>query len=316
MRKIYKLSCLFICLTFISCDEIFEEDISTGTILIIYPTDGTDILTNVVGFQWVGIEGADTYRIQIISEDHSFVIDSLVTRNSFDLAMDSGDYTWRVRGENIAYNSIYNFPISFRIEISEDLSNLSVLLNTPSDNIYINTNNITYSWMPLENASSYNLELIKSLGGNTIIAQETDITDTSITLQSALYNDGAEYIWKVSATNATSETSFSQRSLLIDRVNPNQPVLNSPIDEGSGVNPIFFYWDVGIDIGNVQSVISSTLEISTDSSFTNIIYSYDNASSPVEHEFGSIGDYYWRVKSYDAAGNESQFSDIRKITVM
>lgn len=315
MKKTYKLFGFLIMIIFIACDEIFEEDITNDVISVLYPTDGVTVETNIVSFQWVNMAGANTYRIQIINDIQSIVIDSLVNDNSFYLSLLSDDYTWRVRGENDAYVSTYNFPTSFKVDIAKDLTNLVILLDNPSANIYTNSSTIIYAWYPLANATNYDFELVKSLGGNSVIYQEYDLISTSITLQSDLYSEDAEYKWKVKGTNDNSQTIFSERSFFLDRISPNQPILNSPVIDGIGSNPITFNWSLGVDIGNIQSVVTSTFQIADDNSFNNIIYTNDNAGETQQFQFNSLGDYYWRVKAFDAVGNESDFSDSRKITV-
>ncbi len=316
MKKMYKITFLIIIAMFVSCDDIFEEDITDGIITILYPTEGVNVVSNIVSFQWVDMTGAKSYRVQIINDIHSLVIDTLVIDNSLYLPLIPAGYTWRVRGENDAYESLYNFPVAFEVEVAEDLTSSFVILDNPSDNMYTNSTDITYSWLPLSGAENYDLELVKSLGGNTLVHQETVSIGTSITLPSVLYTEDAEYIWKIKGVNSSSETIFSRRSFFLDRINPNQPILNSPVADASGSNPIVFNWSFGSDTGTIQSPISSEFQIATDNSFTNIIYTNDNAGESIQYNFNSLGDYFWRVKSLDTAGNESEFSDSRKITVM
>lgn len=103
-----------------SCDDIIEvPDISDDTVTILAPTDGTNLTTTSVTFNWNTLEDSDNYRIQIASPTFAnaeqLLTDSLITETNFDITLQAGDYEWRVRAENSEYQTVYTIQ-SFSIE--------------------------------------------------------------------------------------------------------------------------------------------------------------------------------------------------------
>lgn len=317
MKKQNKILLILISFFLIcACDDILEEDITNDIVQIISPIEGVVIEGNTVQFRWEALEGASDYKIQIIKSNQVYEVDSLVTTNTFTYTIDDGDYKWRVRGENFAYQTPYNFPVNFTVEESEDLSNQTVALNTPSTSFYTNNTNLTFTWSKINIADSYSFELVKNLSGEQTVFQEADITATSLNIDASLLDEDSEYIWKVKAINTASESSFAERSFFIDTENPSQPSLSLPADE-EAVNPslITFNWTNGSDTGNIQSVITNTLEISTGIDFNTILHSNKTENNSAQYNFESANTYYWRVKAVDVASNESDYSVVRSIIV-
>ncbi|WP_046745016.1 hypothetical protein [Kordia zhangzhouensis] len=305
-------------LLFLSCDDILEEDLSNDLVIPIMPSEGSTIVNNLVNFSWQSLEGADNYRLQLVrpSQNNMILLDSLVSGTSFQYPLEPGMYQWRVRGENFAYDTAYSFPISFTVEASSDLTNQTLLLNTPSANLYTNTTNLLFTWNELQFADSYTFELIKNLNGQTTLTQQGDITGTNYSVNASVFDEDAAYIWKVKAVNSNSETAYTSRSIYIDRQAPNQPLLVSPANEEIiTAIAIDFNWTTGQDSGNVQSEVSSILEIAQDANFNTIIESFTVTNGTSQQvDIPNVGTYYWRVKTKDVAGNSSSYSISRSFT--
>ena len=299
-----------------SCDDILEENITNDVVQITAPTEGVTIDGNTVQFSWQHLDGADDYRIQIIKSNQVYEIDSLITKNVFTYVLNPGAYQWRIRGENFAYITGYTFPVNFTVETSDDLSNQNVALITPSIDFYTNNTNIILTWGGIPSATSYSLDLIKSLSsGEQTVFQKADILTTNISIDPNVLDEDAKYIWKVKAINATSETVYSQRALFIDKVLPNQPSLTSPADKATETTTVTFNWTSGVDSGNVKSAITNTIELASDSDFNTIIHSASTANNSYQHVFSTVGTYYWRAIAIDAATNKSDYSIVRTLTI-
>jgi hypothetical protein len=296
--KLLSILCSFL---LISCDDILEENLTDELVTPVTPTEGSTIINNVVNFSWEPLDGADDYRLQLVNPSNGSVVvlDSLVTSTSFQYPLDPGSYQWRVRGENFAYQTAYSFPINFSVEASSDLTNQSIILNTPSDDFYTNSTNILFTWNALAFADSYTFELVKNLNGQTTLIQQTGITNTNFSVNANLFDVDAEYIWKVKAINASSETMYTSRSVFLDRQAPNQPSLVTPTaDEIITGTTVDFNWTVGQDSGNIQSEVRSILEIAQDANFNTIIESYTISNGNAQQvNFASTGTYYWRVQT-------------------
>ena len=319
MKKIVNKSMLLISafFAFTACDDVFEEDITNDIVTTISPENEAVLEGNSVQFRWQELEGADEYRIQVIEVvSQASVLDSLVTGDKFTYGFIPGKYNWRIRAENFAYTTSYGFPSSFDLKSTNDLKLQTLFLTSPSDNFYTNKNNLILTWDKIIAASSYNLVIDKTIQGNTATEiQITDITDTSYTLNSTVMSEDAIYTWKVKAQNENSETEFSTRKILLDSQIPIVPIATSPQDDSVTSSIVNFTWNVGSDSGEVQSELSNVLEIATDSGFATIIQLIKTSLSSQQVEFTETGLYYWRIKTVDAAGNESVYNEIREFTV-
>jgi len=314
-------SMLFISLFFTACDDVFEDDITDDNITISTPLNGTILAGNSVAFPWHSNSGSDDYRVQVSNVSNVIVIDSLVPTNSITFPLTPGEYSWRVRGENFAYQTAYTFPVAFTLEASEVMTDQTVILNSPSDNFYTNTSSgQLVTWVGISTADSYTFELDRDvLGGVSTINQTPGITTTSYSITNADMSTDGIYVWKIKALNTATitETVYSTRKILLDTQLPNIASLGTPLADAteSQNTAVVFVWDNGTDSGVVQSSVNSVLELATDIAFTNIDQSYTVATNTAMHTFTTIGDYYWRIKNTDVAGNSSNYSVSRKVTI-
>jgi len=318
MKKISKVmivTLLYTCV--IGCDDVFEENISDDVILAISPKGDEVIESNTVNFQWSSLDGANEFRIQILKKNtEAIVVDSLLSDNFLALPLVSGNYDWRVRGENFAYQTGYSFVESFVVESTNDLSDQNVFLNSPNEDIYINYSSIELDWLSLDAANSYTLQVNKNVNGvSSTVLLESDIVTTNYNLDSEILDEDAVYTWRIHAVNDISQTNESIRTLFLDTTLPNQPILATPENDSTVFGSVDFIWNLGIDTGEVQSLIESVIEISSDENFGTIISISVSDDDTYQYTFDSVGQYYWRVKAIDEAGNEGVFSNVNTLTV-
>ena len=228
-----------------------------------------------------------------------------------------GNYQWRIRGENSAYNSNYTFNNNFSVFQTSDLTSQQVILSNPSDNFYTNNTSLILNWASLTAAQTYNFELINVTNSESIVSQQNNLTTTSVTLNSTLLTSDAEYRWKVKGVNSSSETAFSFRKFYLDRSNPNTPINSSPVNNSTQTQSqqINFNWSMPADVGTIQSTISYVIEFSNDINFTSILQTSDVTTTTFQQSFSTTGDYYWRVRAKDLAGNVGINSTVFKFTV-
>lgn len=316
--KTFKLLLLFtFMIGFVSCEDIIEEDITNDTVQIISPNNGAVIESNVVNFQWETLKGADKYRLQVYNDTDVKVLDSLIENTTFQFPLETGNYRWRIRGENFAYTSTYNLPVTFEVIQSDDLTNQVVILTSPTNNYYTNATAFMLTWQDLNAADSYDVEIINVTNGNLVVYQQQNITSTSLSIPSTNITSEAEYQWKVKAKNSTTETAFSTRTFKIDRTNPNQPQLTLPNNNSNQTSNqvINFGWNASTDSGTIQSAITYVMEISSTNTFSSILQTNNVSNTSTQLTFSNVGDYYWRIKAVDAAGNSSSYSSVYKFTV-
>lgn len=319
-QGIYNTACFFIVITaFIlfvtSCKDIQEEDISGLTVVLHTPANSTttEVLTHT--FWWSKIDGATEYNLQIASPSfltpEYLILDSNVTSNKYTFTLNPGSYEWRVKAMNGAYETDYT-TYTLQIDSTPDLSGQQIVLISPNDNFATNNQTITFKWYTLYNADDYRFE-IRTPDWNGSLAYPVTITQYD-TLNITL-NEGF-YVWGVQGQNLTSNSPFSSRSIVIDTTSPGIPVLTYPSDDAT-INDstltnseITFRWQRGSNSG---SEIKDSLYVSTDSLFlSGIIVSVHLADTVYTKAMTTEDEYFWKVRSIDAAGNYGNNSVIRK----
>lgn len=311
MKTINKIAVILVAIFMSSCEDILEKDISNSTVQATYPLNSAVIQSNVVNFQWNKLDGAKTYRIQVFDMSQSLIAEKETEDNHVEQELPSGQYQWRVRAENYAYQSQYTFPMSFTTQITEDLTNQLVVLSSPDSDIYTNQMTLNLSWQSLQAATNYSAEVVNTSTGQSVYSN-TNLTATAITLDNVALNADGVYQWKVQAINSnnSTQTQYSIRKFSVDRVNPNQPQNTAPANNATlSINQqITFSWTIPTDSGTVQSPISYVLQFADNINFTNVSQQFDVTNTTFQQTFSTAGTYYWRVKAKDKAGNEGVYS--------
>ncbi|MCD4665383.1 MAG: hypothetical protein K8R68_08930, partial [Bacteroidales bacterium] len=169
-----------------------------------------------------------------------------------------------------------------------------------------NNTEIQFKWALLYNATDYNFQLYFQ---NDKLLTTNLIYDT-ISLD--LSEGDGSYSWEVRGQNEFSNTAYSNRSLFIDTTPPNKPNLILPAFNAVLPDSIVnFQWDRG---NNSGSSIRDSLYVSTDLLMSNIVRSVYLLNSNYSDSLGP-GEYFWRVRSIDKAGNKSLYSNIRNFTI-
>jgi hypothetical protein len=314
MKTINKIIFVALAILTYSCDDILEEDISDDTVKIISPTEDAIIESNVVSFKWSSLEGADKYRIQIY-EDQILLLDSLTSKTNITLPLETGSYSWSVRGENYAYESLYSFPSNFSTNIPDDLTDQQVVLSSPENDKFLNFIKIPLFWEFLANATTYNLKIINTTTGLEVYSKP-NLTTNSLTLDLATLDDG-NYEWQLTAKNNESETKrYSARKFNIDSTIPNQPKNTLPADNStqSANSNVTYTWSIAADVGVSKSPLSYIVEFASDADF-NSIETQNSNSTTLQRTTLDKGIYYWRVRAIDEAGNIGINSATFKFTV-
>ena len=316
--KAFKYLLFVFTLCLFSCDDILEEDISDNKVITSTPEEGDIIESNVVDFQWEELEGAKKYRLHILDENDIIIKDTLTDRLSLTLPLDAGDYKWKMRGENFAYQSKYTDLIHFQVIESDDLTKQKVILLSPSTDFYTNSKTFSVEWEELAAAETYTIRVVNVTNSNTIVLDQSGLTATTYAMNNSILGQDARYEWKIKAVNATSETLFSTRTFYVDTVVPNQPQNTLPANNAvNAVNQnVNFSWTMTADSGTIQSPIELyVIEIARDAAFTDIIQTSNTTTTTFQRSFNTAGDVYWRVKAKDKAGNFSPVSAAYKLTI-
>ena len=299
---------IFISFILTGCDDIIEvPDISQDVVTLIAPTNGSSIQGNTTSFNWEIIANADAYELQIATPNFSaasqIVIDSTLNSNQFNTTLLSNSYEWRVRGINSGFVTAYTSS-NFTVLESDGLAGNTVVLNTPENDFSTNDEVVRLTWDALIDATEYRLLI---LDGTTVILDET-IADTEIDIS---FSEG-RFSWQVRAQNATENTLFSSRSITVDFTDPNTPQPSSPANnEELDAGEIEFSWDRENIPGSQEG---DSIFIFSDQNLQNIVASAASRSKMAMLTLQE-GSFFWAVRSFDDAGNESNLSTARTLNI-
>lgn len=307
-NKFSLIAILGIAFTFLySCQDFIEVDLGKKSITVLAPANNTASSSSSQIFWWGEIKGAEKYNLQIVKPNFSsiqqLVLDSNITHNQFSYSLLPGVYQWRVRAMN---NSSYTEYVTYNLTIdsSLDLSNQWVSLMSPVDNYSSNNFTHAFTWQPLINADSYLFQIL--LSGSVISTQ----TLTTTTANYTFIAEGS-YQWRVLGqnSNSTSLPANSTRNIIIDNTPPPAPVLTFPLANDTVSNPVNLAWTPDI------SATMDSVFIYADTNLTVLVTGI--LTTGLSFNFnGTVGqDYFWRVRSGDAAGNWSAYATRRKFII-
>jgi len=308
IKSFFKYFSLLILLNFISCEEIIMvDDISKSEVSLTAPANNAVLSFSGITFSWTNVENADKYQLQIATPNfenpQQIVLDTLVTKNSFTQQLNIGKYEWRIKAINSAYETAYSKK-SFEILNNDDFEKNTVILLSPSNNLTTKTAAQKLSWDAIIGATDYQVQILDE--NNTLVKDQ--ITETT---QFDFTFDEGKYTWKVRASNGTAETLYTSRSILVDIKAPNTPTLTNPVNASTTTNTsINFQWNRTPISGSAEK---DSIYVYTESALTNLNFK-DRGTSPYNKTM-TKGTYYWFVKSFDEAGNESARSTVFNFTI-
>lgn len=291
-----------------ACSDLFEKDLEPESVVLTTPMDMDTLENYTVNFWWQELEGADNYRVQIVSGSFSLpnalIFDSISEANVFDLTLSPGEYEWRVKGINGSSETDYT-TFSFFINQNEDLSQEQLIFKTPLNNEIFNTISVDVSWFLNLKANDYLLDVTEN-GSNVLPTITTSQDNAQISLYEGVFECSLQ------GRNNTSISTASARTFTIDTTAPAAPSLNLPlVNELVDTNFISFDWTHGSSLTS----ISDSLFIYSDSLVT-LVDVYVESGEQSDITFSTSGVYYWRVRSVDQAGNRSAYSAVRKFTIL
>jgi len=269
------------------------------------PPNNSVGLVQPVTLSWYKSNRAESYSLQV-SEVPNFTTlvfsdTSLIDTSKTlpDVLSPLNQYYWRVSAKNIGgvsdTSEIWNFKTLG--------TPASVTLLYPENDAQNIPTTLTFFWSKAHNREStiiYWFELATDTLGNTVIL-DTTLTDTSKTV-TALLNDKI-YYWRVNAKNEAGWGDFSEWfKFKTIRPTPSIPILIFPQNNTSGINiTTTLIW------GKVEYADKYHLQLSNDSSFTNIIIN-DSTITDTLRVVDSLQYkrmYFWRVRSINIAGISS-----------
>ena len=174
-----------------------------GEVLLVLPLSDTSINIDTVRFRWNKLTGATVYRLQVATDSlfkKLVVNDSTLTDTSRGLQglRDSGSYWWRAGAKNAkgwgSYSAIAHFGVA--------LTPFAVSQILPKNSANLPDSAVHFTWNSAQpRVVAYAFLLSKSPSMTNPVFSDSNLTDTTLSLDVTNFAAGQTYYWNVQAQN-------------------------------------------------------------------------------------------------------------------
>ena len=260
-------------------------------VLLIPENETKEVDVNPV-LKWNNVYNAGSYSIQI-SESESFDF-ILINKNglidTFYQASGLKNFTryyWRVSAGNLYGESGWSTVQSFEtVGTAPTIPNL-LYPNNGDVNVPLA---VLLNWEESRFAKNYSIQVAEDSLFNKKIIDSTGISSSSLHL-TGLKNT-AKYFWRVNAVNNYGISEWSGTYSFVTKLT--EPDLTYPYDNSIDISPgTKLIWE------RIDEAENYSIEISSDSTFSEIYYSEDEIKDTSIQVSGltTFTKYYWRVRS-------------------
>ena len=278
------------------------------------PANGSSTNVDMPSFDWLDVNGAVKYELQISSSAgfESFASNDTLTLSSYALTTSvlDGTYYWRVRGMDhlgnwSAWSEIWEFTVITQGPPAPALIG-------PPNAISTNVSTPSFDWTDVGGAVQYELQVSNSSGFESFVILQMSLTSSTYSAAASLSD--STFFWHVRGRDVVGNWSeWSETwSFKVDTRGPAAPSLSSPSNGSSASDntPAFDWSDVpGASFYELQLDSNSGFEhpILDEATLENSDYSLPSTFSDCT--------YYWRVRAGNVLGNWSGWSEIWSLTI-
>ncbi len=293
--------------TFFACDDVIENNIQGKSVPLLAPPAEHLTSDNFIAFIWGEVEGALEYELEIASPSFAGMVyliqDTTTAELQFSQQLDPGSYQWRIRAKNGSGTTNW-YARNLQIDSTSNLALVQFVLITPADQAYLNDSVIAFSWSGHHAVNAYDFNLYNDHTGGTLAETASGLIGT--THQSTL-SEG-QYAWTMQAFNGHSSSDVYAATFSIDLTVPGSPVPSFPPDQATvGDTTLLFSWARPADMGTNPTYIKDSLYFHSDTlAPAGMQFEVDGLTHP---QALTAGQWFWRLRSFDQAGNISGYSD-------
>jgi hypothetical protein len=203
-----------------------------------------------------------------------------------------------------------------------DISEQSVTILAPKDGSVLDINAVNFNWETVKEATGYRIQIATPNFENAAqfvldsVVEVDSLGYVTPRLEQNLLN--GNYEWRIRAFNSDYETGYTLNAFSVngdgnfDATPPNTPQLVAPVNGASQAETtVSFSWSRENVPGTAER---DSIFIYTDESLSTLSTKALGANKSYETTLAA-GTFYWYVKAYDAAGNESNASNTFNVTV-
>lgn len=293
-----------------SCNDIIEPSVTNSKLYLEAPADGFQSTSYAINFWWDPVDHALSYRLQVVSPNFAspakLVLDTIITHTRFTFNLNPGNFQWRVLAQNGSSQTAFTAPRAITVSASS-IKQQAVQLTYPANNFITSQGTVVFQWGNLYGATGYRFEI----DTNNFVNEALVISNQLIPGQQISFTFPKEqiYQWRIRAENDTAQAQWSAvNSVTYDHTPPAKVTLVAPVSGKTVGLPVSLQWNP------VTSAMRYKVYVFKNDSTSLYSQNFPLSVTATSYTFnaGSAGDkVYWKVTALDAAGNESQASDLR-----
>lgn len=309
-KLFFAAMCIGLSLYLQSCKDIVSTNLSKSSVTILAPANNYVSKDYTILFWWEEVEGAEHYNVQIVkpsfTSGQQLVADTTLSGNKYAITLTPGKYQWRVKALNNSSSTDY-LTYNLSIDSSQNLSSQSVIIISPTNNIYVNKLTQSFSWLQVQNATEYLFRITTT--SDLSIGNPQTVSSTSIAFTFPL--EGT-YKWKVAALNSQSTSPYAERTITVDTTKPAAPSITFlPVNDTTRLKPVPLSWN------SPETNATYHLIIASDSTFNTIVKDTSLAAFVYNFTFAIQNqNYYWKVRATDAATNNGSYTTPKRFKVV
>ncbi len=308
MKKIILLGITILFLA--ACEAVFVEDISNSYVRLTAPANNASVKTGTISFLWEEVNEANNYQLQIATPSFinasQVVLDTTISLNTFAHKLDAGEYEWRVKAKNSDYETAFEMHV---LTVTDsDIANAEAELLLPADNEITNVVSQKLTWLSVADATEYRVQIYSPDIQGTLV-KDVIVSETEYIHE---FSDG-EFTWQVRPQSETQNGKYTSRKITVDSQKPNTPENTAPENNHTQTGTtIDFSW-TRTDIAGTAELDS--IYVFTDVNLTQLSFKAEGINKTYKKEDLEANTYYWYIKAFDKANNESENSTTFLVTV-
>lgn len=266
------------------------------------PSDTSQFQPSTLKLKWAASSGAQSYEVCADTTNNNACdgawtsTGAVIKYTLTDLT--PGTYYWQVRAVN---------PFGSTEANSSTWWSFSVSGITPAYDEKLTTSKVTFDWADYPDAVSYKIRLSESKDfGVLVLNASATLSDYVF---GAFLKPSTTYYWQVRPVYANSKGAWSPVYRFQSMDPLAAPMLSSPWHKDNAHSPVTLTWQSATNGTNYVVVVAQ------DAAFTLKAGKFTTPALSAEFTLPD-GNYYWRVRTIDASGGKSPWSEVRKFTVV
>lgn len=262
------------------------------------PANGSVGFEKKLTLSWENLGAGTTYDIKLYDDQElsSLILDSVMYASNtliVDVPDNNKTYYWIVRARSSGCIGDWSNVISFKTILPPPV------LMLPEDNSVVATLTPIYTWIVVDDAESYDIEVSLDSTFKTIYKSEKKIKSNQWTFAGEKFQEETIYFWRVRAVNSEGRSNWSNHfKFTTQQVAEEPPALIYPVNA-----QVKLPLEVDLLWKKMPKAITYQLQVSESSNYGELLVSEELTDTTYKLVgLNLYKAYFWRVRSVNKGG--------------